>query len=180
MNNISQKQRVFTDDEIQQANQFLVNSAQKIEQSMKDFDVLSEYNIDNVLEDVKLLKDRSILFSQFCFCFPKDTFGNEQFLTNGLDTPLLFTNRLSMEDSYCFTLWDKNGSDPGLYLAELLESMLPEYITSFNAFFYTFSLSYLYENPITVRDVKNFLLSLGLEYREKNCDGHECLFKNYQ
>lgn len=173
--------RIFTDEEFKVANKFLKNCIKKIKK-FNDNEEDYENDIDDILEeDVNSLTDKNILFSQFCFCFPAETYGNEKkAVTNGLDTPFLLKNN-SFAHSFCFTIWDKNHSDPDLYLPSLLNSILPEYLSPCDEYNYEIDYHYIHNNPhITVRDIKNLLLTLGLEYKKKTPFDEECLFKDYK
>lgn len=176
--------RIFTDEELKTAKKFLKNCLKKMEQFQNNEDATEddEYDINNIIEESNSLTDKSILFSQFCFCFPSETYGNEkEAVTNGLDTPFLLKGN-SFANSFCFMLWDKNNSDPDLYLHDVLKDMLPEYINSCDEYHYEVDFEYMQKNNpnITVRDIKNLLLSFGLEYKKKTPFEEECLFKNYK
>lgn len=158
--------RIFTDDEKKEAKKFIKSWAKKIENG--------NVEIEDCINAANQLPDKSILTSQFVFNFPEDMYSNDSSaITNGLNTPFAIPGN----DSFCIMLIEKNGTDPDLYMNDVVKDLLPAYLTDLDEYCYGME-NNSYSG--TVQDVIEELQAIGFEYKKTPKDSEECLFKKYK
>lgn len=123
------------------------------------------------------LEDKVKVANEFFFFFPDMTYDNgTKYVTNGLDTPMLGNNGFrGSSTSFCLMFYDSLGSEPDLYVSDILKEILPEYMDKVDEYHFELDTSE-FTKKLTINDMISLLDHLGFKYKNNpEMDGEECM-----